>query len=273
MGSEQFLKGGRDRQVDGDLRFREIEERGIAAAIILTQQDRAIFKSLGKESRQVSASTIGAPLERGKFNIRLPIKPVGMDVISKAEVIYVGCADERLTEVQAKLATNGKIDKVLPVLLAGGVVQPGNEEIDAPHLDTSFTNGVAREPLLWNVLDYLIAARLRYNPRAPLTVIYGAHDKKCAFVAKIFNGSLTVNVDRAIADEAMLVHQAGDDESAVMMNTAVSHASEHKVPEGVETQFCLFSLRQDGNNWRVELVPIAKPDPQRMRRMSRLSKV
>jgi hypothetical protein len=226
----------------------------IEAGRRLARSDRALFASLGHVF-DVSIAPLGTRPQKGFYNVRIPTEQTNPKVIEATGTVLIGCADRRLAGLQQQIADfayNGDTSKVLPVLLAGGVVQPHTEEL-VSGLDTSFTS-TSREDDLRTVVNYIVRTQQKANPDKPLRVIFSGHDGGCAFVTKMFRGP----IEQHASQDA--VREAGADTEAALMNRLITtHGNLYHLPSTVEASFYRFTPRGEDEHARIAILPQLHP--------------
>jgi len=118
---------------------------------------------------------------------------------------------------------------VLPIVIAGGSIQPDGEEVR--DLNIGFTS-YSREPALRKVVE---SVTRQHQGETPLRVVYTAHDGTCAFVKNMVGGDLT-NMAKGKNTEAH-----------IMSGLLVAHSAPLVVP-GVESTIALVSPASDSSS-------------------------
>jgi len=196
-------------------------DRAVAGGRILTEGDTNLFTALGAIDH-VSFGTLGDPLQKGDYNVRVATPATNPELLRKVRIAYIGCADKRLGDVPELLAAEFGVesDEVLPIVIAGGSIQPNSGDIGTG-LNTSFTP-TSREGSLQSMVDYV--AQQTDNP---LHVVLTAHDGNCAFVSQLFGG----RVDQVVPLR---------NEQRAMRSILVAHSASLTVP-GITTSVALIS--------------------------------
>lgn len=167
---------------------KSIADAASHAASAIVEQDKRLLAPLGK----VSIAPLGTPLAgrdtaEKEYNIRLEGEPDMRGITT----LFVTCVDKRLSGAPAAIAEAFGIneDEILTVSLAGGVVQPGEEELKAAHLDTSFIDK-SKEEDLETIISNLILLHQEQNEDTPLRIILAGHAQTCAYVKTLYGEAI-----------------------------------------------------------------------------------